>query len=525
MSMLLSHLHGLKCWSHSRADLRSCKNWFLVQSFSDMLPIFQLALSIILFTTLSLSLPVHPVQNEAVPKRMDSLDYLEAYPPSSTSGSVHRREPEVTVLMHGSPTTLSDIDVSKYTPLKRQQVAATPEITDTGASSAAVSANPAPTTGASDTTDQTAGGTYQLLDIYKGKDFLNPQKWQYWSNSDPTHGSVNYQAMEAAMEKKLAFVGDDGIVTLAVDDTTTLGDGEYRDSVRISSVKTYNSGLFIASFSAMPYGCSVWPAWWTVGDNWPHQGEIDVLENVHNANANQYTFHTGEGCTIQASDDMTAKLSNQKSNQQCAVSDADNSGCGMVDTANPNYSYGKQFNQIGGGVFAHLWNDEGIRIWHFPKTSITDDITAGTPDPANWGKPAAFLPNDNSCDTGTHFINHSLVIDTTLCGDWANATYSGAGCPGTCAEAVKDPKNYKTAKWKINYIAVYSAGGSSTSGTGADSGTSVETGTESAALSTVASSPVASESNALLTQRFVTNTAETITTSSSSIPVTTGSLG
>ncbi len=87
--------------------------------------------------------------------------------------------------------------------------------------------------------------------------------------------------MEAAVEKKLAFVGDDGTVTLAVDDTTALGDGENRDSyvdvhspfrlrltiswmssVRISSVKKYDSGLFIASFSAMPYGCSVWPAWW-----------------------------------------------------------------------------------------------------------------------------------------------------------------------------------------------------------------------------------------------------------------------
>ncbi|KAK0214741.1 glycoside hydrolase family 16 protein [Armillaria fumosa] len=309
--------------------------------------------------------------------------------------------------------------------------------------------------------------------------------------------------MEAAIQKKLAFVGDDGIVTLAVDDTTTLGDGENRDSVRITSIKKYDNGLFIASFSAMPYGCSVWPAWWTVGDDWPNQGEVDVLENVHNANANQYTFHTGEGCTIQASDDMTAKLNDE----QCAVSGgSDNAGCGMVDTSNPNYSYGKQFNEIGGGIFAHLWNDKGIQIWHFPKTSIPDDITAGKPSLANWGKPAAFLPNGTSCDTGTHFKGHNLVIDTTLCGDWANGTYSGAGCPGTCSDAVKDPKNYKTAKWKIDYIAVYSAGGGSTGGnSSADTGTSVQT---------AAVSP-------LLTQRFVTSIAEP-TATTSSVTVATG---
>lgn len=49
------------------------------------------------------------------------------------------------------------------------------------------------------------------------------------------------------------------------------------DRVRITSDKTYNSGLFIADFSAVPYGCGTWPAYWTVGPGWPAGGEIDVL--------------------------------------------------------------------------------------------------------------------------------------------------------------------------------------------------------------------------------------------------------
>lgn len=32
-------------------------------------------------------------------------------------------------------------------------------------------------------------------------------------------------------------------------------------SVRISSKKSYSSGLFIADFGAMPAGCGIWPAW------------------------------------------------------------------------------------------------------------------------------------------------------------------------------------------------------------------------------------------------------------------------
>ncbi len=49
-------------------------------------------------------------------------------------------------------------------------------------------------------------------------------------------------------------------------------------SVRIQTKKTYNSGLFVADFFSMPHGCSVWPAYWTVGDgNWPDTGEVDII--------------------------------------------------------------------------------------------------------------------------------------------------------------------------------------------------------------------------------------------------------
>lgn len=43
-------------------------------------------------------------------------------------------------------------------------------------------------------------------------------------------------------------------------------------SIRISSKKTYNRGLFIADFKAMPHGCGTWPAYWSVGPGWPGGG-------------------------------------------------------------------------------------------------------------------------------------------------------------------------------------------------------------------------------------------------------------
>lgn len=31
----------------------------------------------------------------------------------------------------------------------------------------------------------------------------------------------------------------------------------------------------------MPWGCGVWPAWWSYGPNWPQSGEIDIIEGQY----------------------------------------------------------------------------------------------------------------------------------------------------------------------------------------------------------------------------------------------------
>ncbi|KAG6861451.1 hypothetical protein C0995_016542 [Termitomyces sp. Mi166 len=283
--------------------------------------------------------------------------------------------------------------------------------------------------------------TYTLEDMYQGESFLND--WDFMEGADPTRGSVMYQSKEKAVAKHLAYVQSDGTTVLAVDDATVLANGKPRDSIRISTKKRYSGGLFIADFYAMPHGCSVWPAYWSVGPNWPNGGEIDILEGVHEQPVNQYTLHTGPGCNIT----NLAKSRNLKANvsysgrmasTQCATINNDNTGCAFVDA--DSRSYGKGFNRIAGGVFAHLWDGTGIRVWHFPRTEIPDDITHKKPNPSSWGNPVA-LWSSSSCDHGITFLRTSI----------------GAGCPGTCAEAVMDPTNYAFAKWKINYIAVYQA--------------------------------------------------------------------
>lgn len=253
-------------------------------------------------------------------------------------------------------------------------------------------------------------------------------------------------------QKNLSYVQCDGTYVLAVDDTTVLKVGENRDSVRISSKRKFSRGLFIADIWKMPHGCATWPAYWSVGPNWPNAGEIDILEGVHEQATNQFTLHSAPGCTLDDKNPGGASFTGRVINTKCASSNGDNSGCAVV--SEDQRTYGKGFNMIGGGVIAHLWNGEQITFWNFPRGEIPQDIKSGNPNPASWGTPAAHF-SSSSCDFKKLFVDHSLVIDTTLCGDYAGATYEQKGCPGTCAEAVANPANFKFAKWKLNYIAVY----------------------------------------------------------------------
>jgi hypothetical protein len=188
----------------------------------------------------------------------------------------------------------------------------------------------------------------------------------------------------------------------------------------------------------MPHGCSVWPAYWSVGPDWPNGGEIDILEGVHDMPTNQYTLHTSEGCTL-SHEGIEVKA--RRVNDQCAVSGVDNRGCAFVDT--DDRSYGKPFNMVAGGVFAHLWNSDGIKVWHFARGEIPGDIEAQQPNPDTWGPPVAFW-SPATCDMSKHFYEHSLVIDTTICGDWAGGpSYAAAGCAGTCEQAVANTTLFK----------------------------------------------------------------------------------
>ena len=181
----------------------------------------------------------------------------------------------------------------------------------------------------------------------------------------------------------------------------------------------------------------------TNGPNWPTSGEIDIVEGVNDQVSNQMTLHSGtsSACTITQSANSTKSLfTGNTLGTNCYSTATANAGCGISDPNPTSFGYG--FNNADGGVYALLWDTSaGISIWHFARANIPGDITRRTPTPANWGTPAGFW-SSQTCDIAANFKQHSLIIDTTICGGWAGAAYGTSGCPGTCSDMVANATNF-----------------------------------------------------------------------------------
>jgi len=295
-----------------------------------------------------------------------------------------------------------------------------------------------------------AEASYNLVDSYTSSNFFST--FSFFTGSDPTHGFVSYQSQAAASLKGLANITN-GQIYLGVDHTT-VNPSPGRASVRLSSTKAYNHGVFIADIAHMPGSiCGVWPAFWLFGPNWPNSGEIDVIEGVNVAGTDTITLHTAAGCTINTAG---SKAGTTLQNSNCNAANG-NTGCGVsTNTAN---TYGNAFNSNGGGVYAMQWETKGIFVWFFPRGSIPADITAGAPVTGNWGTPIVAFNGGSGCTIDSHLKNENIVFDTTFCGDWAGNVWGSSSCSSlarSCNAYVgANPAAFAPAYWLINSVTVY----------------------------------------------------------------------
>ncbi|CAE6360503.1 unnamed protein product [Rhizoctonia solani] len=317
--------------------------------------------------------------------------------------------------------------------------------------------------------------------------------WTFTNGNDAkNYGNVAYLAKDVAMAQQLAYINPAGNAIVKVDNTTVGSpqDPAYgRASVKMNTTQPFTKGsLVIMDALHFPYGCSVWPAYWSQGspeDAWPQFGEIDIVENVNLAPVNQMSLHTSQGCTLASDTQVTGKIvsndcyNNTNGNQGCIIQMPDN-------------SYGEAFARNGGGIYAVEWSStgNGIRAWFFPRSSIPADMTSANPDPSTWGTPTAAWP-ESGCNTSKFFGPQTLIINISICGAYAGSTsVFESTCPnqGSCLDLVRNPRNYDNAYFEISYVRIYSDGSTTTTTSGASTATASRTQAGANATGTAGSS-------------------------------------
>ncbi|KAH8647979.1 concanavalin A-like lectin/glucanase domain-containing protein [Xylariales sp. PMI_506] len=385
--------------------------------------------------------------------------------------------------------------------------------------------------------------TYTLAKQYSGSSFFDG--FTFFANSDPTNGFVTYGDRNYAQSNGL--IGFDGVyAVMSVDSTTNLGKGQTyyldhgdssyaytngvgRKSVRIEGSYQFTHGLVIADIAQMPSGiCGTWPAFWSFGNVWPNDGEIDIIEGTNLQGGNWMSLHTQYTSNISGSTDVfTAKLNGA---WNCEYYNGGNpTGCRLEDQDSAT------FNNYQGGVWAMQWTSDRIKVWYWPYSAVPADVTAGSPKPGSttWGTPRSSFGPPQNVNIDQNFVNQHLVFDTTFCGSLGDSSWSTTGCAAKtgyakCADYVANtPSAFTNAKWKIKYVKIFSEGpvastssSTSSSSTRTSSSTSASSTRTSTSISSTKSttSSTSSRSSASSTSssssRSSTSTSTTKSTSS-----------
>ncbi|KAF9443295.1 glycoside hydrolase family 16 protein [Macrolepiota fuliginosa MF-IS2] len=300
---------------------------------------------------------------------------------------------------------------------------------------------------------------YAPLREYAGSTFFDA--WDYYNFYDnTTWGNVTFVDRQTAVSDRLTYVNDAGNAVVKVDNTTFVQNGPlvFRNSVRITSKDTYGIGaLIMIDVRHIPYGCSVWPSFWTLGTEklWPGGGEIDIIEGINMLNNNQIALHTTSGCFQDPNPGQTGNTVER----DCSTP----RGC-LVAENKPN-SWGPGFAQAGGGVWALQIDVAGIFVWFWSRPDIPGNVNSANSssniDTAAWGPPSASYPAA-SCNISQYFTPQQLVLLTTLCGTWAGVPSIYASTCHTptmsCfADNVIGPGSptYDNAFWEISWIRTY----------------------------------------------------------------------
>ncbi|KAF7972876.1 hypothetical protein HWV62_16660 [Athelia sp. TMB] len=197
---------------------------------------------------------------------------------------------------------------------------------------------------------------YNIARDYSGHQFF--ALFDYYGNI----GDVYYLDQPDATSDHLAYVSSSGTAIVKVDNSSTVALGGKRNSIRLTSKDAYPVGsLFIIDALHLPFGCSV-----SRDFKFSSLMTADVPKGLARSmddgrtmadiwsemTQNEMVIHTRPGCTK-----TTPQTQTSKSIESTDCSTA--SGCVVQESAAN--SYGANFAQAGGGVWAMQFDVSGIK--------------------------------------------------------------------------------------------------------------------------------------------------------------------
>ncbi|KAK3078064.1 hypothetical protein LTS18_008530, partial [Coniosporium uncinatum] len=372
----------------------------------------------------------------------------------------------------------------------------------------------------------TSSATYILTDNLLGADPFDA--FNFDTFPDPTHGFVRYQGRDAAFAAGLAQTGPDATSTsnsasnatessyaifgagpitsstsanptgAAAPGPETLREGT-PSSVRLTSKKTWHQGLFVADIRAPAYGLraaarvlddgraqtvadgrgggrsTLWractkraPIAWGCtrgpGVGWGNGGRGP--SSYHNGGGGGggggmmfgITSTTSFSCVLETETGGDCDVTRPESgNRGCGIRAQDEAGIA---------SFGRGFNEQGGGWYVVEWTDESISVWFVPRHSQTSSALlfegGKIESMAGLGTPMArFGGGEGGCDVRSRFEDMAMVFNTNVCGDWAGGVWEESGCKKktgvqTCEEYAKgNEEAFGEAYWNVSRVAVY----------------------------------------------------------------------
>lgn len=307
----------------------------------------------------------------------------------------------------------------------------------------------------------------------QGKSFFD--QWEF-DTADHNNGAVEYVTRDQAGPLAQAFSTHAVIRTGEKSSSSSLK----RQSVKLLSKKKYTHFLTAMRFSHTPFGHGVWPSFWTTGDNWPNEGELDILEYA-GEDAAKMSFHTGTGAN-------KCKLDQALLNKPGCPAFPDQNGMGYnCETDYPaklgcapfrdgvQRFTGEEWAQ-NPGVIAAEYTDAYIKVFWFPESQIPGDFASDAPQPDTWDKwivsyyPFADSQASSPGSCAAPLGAQQIILQIELCGDWASKVFghptkatcqdkdaSDAGdcCTQFIMDSANDKYLHERAHFNISWVKVY----------------------------------------------------------------------